>query len=201
MLFGIFGPSSGTSVGLDIGTSHVKAVGLKNCHKTKPRLMGLSIVPTPAGAVTGGAILDVPALKRTITEAFEVADISISNQNITVGLGGLNVLCKKIVMPLQNASEMSDQILREAQQYIDSDIAAWTIDYQILTEKDAQGQVEVMLVAGRKGIIEDIGKLISELGARPVIFDYDVFAMMNIHEHRFSSSKQNILFVDIGKGA
>ena len=199
MLSGLLGSTKGSYIGLDIGASHIKVIGLKNNQSSRPKLIGMAAVPTPRGSVSEGAVLDFNAVRNSITEATDKAGLRLKNQLVTIGLRGFHVIYKKIVIPSQEPVEMAEQILREAQQQIDSDLNDWIIDHQILTEKDQQGQVPVMLVAGRRSIIEDLRKLLIGVGAQPVIFDCDVFAVSNIHEHAQPPRPENVLFVDIGK--
>ncbi len=195
----LFGSGQNTYIGMDIGSSHVKVVGLKSNSSKRPKLFGAGVASTPPGSVMDGAIANINAVKKAVLLATQQAGLKIKGQSITVGLRGLNVLYKRMVLPYQEEAEMAEQILREAQQQIDSDLDDWVVDHQIITEKDDQGQVAVMLVAGKRGVIEDLQNLIIELGGRPSIVDCDVFAIANAYELSFGTVSAPTLFLDIGK--
>ncbi len=198
-MFGLFTTNENQSVGLDLGASHIKVVGLKNLSSAHPKVFGVGVVPTPHGAISDGSVMDPRAVKLAITNAFEEAKISLRNQNVVVGLKGLNVLFKRVVIPFQEGPEMAEQIILEAQQQVDSDLNDWIIDYQILSERDEQGQVAVLIVAGRRPPITEIHSLLIELGTRPVVFDCDVFAVSNVHERTYRDATKNTLLLDVGK--
>ena len=198
-MFGLFSSGQDQSVGLDIGASHIKLVGLKNLNSNHPKVIGVGVVPSPHGAISDGSIIDPKALRQAIANAFEEARIPMRNQNVVVGLKGLNVLFKRVIIPFQDGPEMADQILREAQQQIDSELNDWIVDYQVLTERDDQGQVAVIIVAGKRPPIEDFHHLLRELGVIPVVFDCDVFAIANIHERAYRDANQTSLLLDVGK--
>lgn len=199
LVFGLFGSNSNQYVGLDIGASQIKAVGLQSNNSPRPKLIGIGAVPTPPGVISDGAILESRSLRPAILAAFAQGRLKVRGQNIVIGLKGLNILYKKVVIPFQEGPAMVEQVLREAQVQIDSELNDWIIDYQILTEKDEQGQVAIMIVAGKRAMIEEVYKIVLELGARPVIFDCDVFAISNVHELSYQQTKENSLFIDIGR--
>jgi type IV pilus assembly protein PilM len=198
-VFGLFGSNSNRYIGLDIGSSRIKAVGLQNNNSPRPKLIGISSVATPPGVISDGAIIESKSLLPAILDAFAQAKLKVRGQNVVLGLKGLNILYKKVVIPFQEGPAMAEQVLREAQVQIDSELGDWVIDYQILTEKDDQGQVAVMIVAGKRSMIEEVHRIMLELGARPVIFDCDIFAISNVHELSYKESKERSLFIDVGK--
>src|SRR5262245_4767547 len=82
-------------------------------------------------------------------------------------------------------SELSESIYWEAEQYIPFDIQDVNLDYEILdpgTGQDAQGTMEVLLVAAKKDKIADYSSVIAQAGKSPVIVDVDVFALQNAYE-------------------
>lgn len=196
---GLFSSSQHQYVGLDLGASHVKLIALKNNTVKRPRLIAASVAEVPSGAVSDGAVTNIAAVKKAVTQAFEQTKLKVRNQRISIGLRGINVLYKRLIVPHLDPAEMHEQCLREAQQQIDSELDDWVVDYQVVTEKDDQGQVVLMLVAGRRGVIRDLQTLILDLGGHPVIVDCDVFAVPNAHELAFGANSEPTLYVDIGK--
>jgi type IV pilus assembly protein PilM len=196
---GLFSSSEHNYVGLDLGASHIKLIALKNNSVKRPKLIAASIAEVPPGAISDGAVTNIGAVKKAVTEAFEQTKVKLRNQKISIGLRGINVLYKRLIVPHLEPEEMHEQCLREAQQQIDSDLEDWVVDYQVVTEKDDQGQVVLMLVAGRRGVIQDLQKLIMDLGGHPVIVDCDAFAVPNAQELAFGPNEEPTLYVDIGK--
>jgi len=56
-----------------------------------------------------------------------------------------------------------------------------------------------MLVAAKRGAVEEYDNLVKLLGAIPTVFDCDVFAIENAHEHSQGILGETIMCLDIGK--
>ncbi|MDH3455782.1 MAG: pilus assembly protein PilM, partial [Gemmatimonadota bacterium] len=70
----------------------------------------------------------------------------------------------------------------EAQQHVPFDIEGVELDFQIL-DPDAQGlQMEVLLVAAKRDLVEDKVQLLSQAGLAPAVVDVDAFALHNAFE-------------------
>lgn len=185
-------------IGIDVGASAIKIVALKNNQST-PRLQGVVHVETPPGAVIDGILYDTKAMVDTIRAALKKAGISFKNAPATIGIHGLNVVYKRLVLPNLPAEEMGQQVILEAQQQVDSDLNDWIIDYQVLGMPDSRGQVAVMLVAARKGPLEEYYSLLEKVGVTSLCFDCDVFALENSYEKANFIISKTTLFVDIGR--
>ena len=96
-------------VGLDLGSSAVKAVELKDLGKGRGfRLTGLGIEPLPPEAIVDGAIMDSglvgDAIQRLFsTNKFKATDVALS-------LSGHSVIIKKISLPVMSPEELSESI-------------------------------------------------------------------------------------------
>ena len=78
MQFKLPGFSQGSLVGLDIGSSSVKAVEIAVKGKNKGfELKNLGIAPLPPEAIVQGAFLNSSAIVETIREAIDIANIKI----------------------------------------------------------------------------------------------------------------------------
>ena len=73
-------------------------------------------------------------------------------------------------MPRMTQEELEESIQWEAEQYIPFDVKDVNIDTQILNPdaNDATGQMDVLLVAAKKDMINDYTTVVSEAGLLPV---------------------------------
>jgi type IV pilus assembly protein PilM len=173
-------------VGLDIGSSTVKAVELKPSGKGH-KVTAFASAPVPPDAIVDGAIIDAGAVADAIRKVFESG--SFKGKEVCASLSGNAVIVKKISLPVMTETELSDSIQWEAEQYIPFDIADVNLDYQILdagTGPDARGTMEVLLVAAKKEKIGDYTSVIAQTGRTPVIVDVDAFALQNAYEANYS---------------
>jgi len=174
-----------TVVGLDIGSSTIKAIELASSGKGL-RVVAMGIEPVPPDAIVDGAIIDRSAVSEAIGRAF--ASQKFKSKDVAVSLSGSAVIVKKITLPVMTPQELSESIHWEAEQYIPFDIADVTLDYVILdpgTAPGGRGSMEVLLVAAKKDKIADYTNVVTQAGRRPVIVDVDAFALQNAFEANY----------------
>ncbi|MCX8012045.1 MAG: pilus assembly protein PilM, partial [Desulfobacterota bacterium] len=86
-------------------------------------------------------------------------------------------------------------------QYIPFDIEEVNIDYQVLGINEANPeQMEILLVAAKKSLINEYVEVIQEAGLEPVIVDIDAFALENAYEFNYLDEKTPVALVDMGAG-
>jgi type IV pilus assembly protein PilM len=179
-------------VGLDIGSSAVKAVELKPAGKGF-RVVALASEPVPPDSIVDGAIIDGAAVADAIRRLFE--NKAFKTKEVAASLSGNAVIVKKISLPVMTAAELSESIYWEAEQYIPFDIQDVNIDYQILdpgTGPDSKGTMDVLLVAAKKEKIADYTGVIAQAGRVPVVVDVDAFALQNAYEINYGLDAQAV---------
>ena len=186
-------------IGIDVGASAVKVVALRGGNGSTPKLVGISMEETPMGCVIDGMLSDTRSMADVVRNALNQLGVSYKDRPANVGLRGLNVVYKRLIVPFQQPEDMARQVLLDAQQQVDSDLGDWIIDYQILTMPDPQGQVAVMLVAAKRSSVEEYSGLLNMVGVKPSIFDCDVFAIGNAFEHSVGTLRESVLCLDIGR--
>jgi len=178
----LFGKAK-TVVGLDIGSSAVKAVELKPSGKGY-KVTAFGAEPVPPDAIVDGAIIDAGSVADAIRRVFD-GNKAFKTKEVCASLSGNAVVVKKITLPVMTENELSESIYWEAEQYIPFDIQDVNLDYQILdpgTGANARGSMDVLLVAAKKEKIGDYTNVISQSGRTPVIVDVDAFALQNAFE-------------------
>src|SRR5882672_3500120 len=143
MVFG--GKKSKQLVGLDIGSSSIKAVELKNT-KAGYELVSYGMEALAQDTVVDGAIMDAPQVANAITKIFEIE--KIKTKNVGTSVSGHSVIVKRVPLPLMTEEELYDRIPSEASQHIPFDIADVNLSYQLLEAMDSQ--MDVLLVAVKK---------------------------------------------------
>jgi type IV pilus assembly protein PilM len=183
-------------VGLDIGSSVVKAVELVPAGSGW-RLERFGTAPLPPEAIVQGSFMNAPAITSAVREA--VANGRIRSKDVATSVSGHAVIVKKIALPVQSAEELAETIRWEAEQYIPFDINEVNLDHQILVEDSIGGQMDVLLVAAKKDLINDYRTVIGDAGLQLAIMDVDAFALGNCYEVNYEPSDgQVVALVDIG---
>jgi type IV pilus assembly protein PilM len=194
-----FGKSKSV-VGLDIGSSAVKAVELKASGKTF-KVVAFAMEAVPPDSIVDGAIIDGAAVAEAIRRVFE--NKAFKTKEVAASLSGNAVIVKKISLPVMTEAELAESIYWEAEQYIPFDIQDVNLDYQILdagTGENSKGTMEVLLVAAKKEKIADYTGVISQAGRVPVIVDVDAFALQNAYEVNYGL-EPDVVVVLLNAGA
>jgi len=193
-------PSFGSRsiVGLDIGSSTVKAVELHRKGKNNEfELTHLGVAPLPPEAIVQGAFLNSSAIVDAIREAFEKA--KIKTKQVAAAVSGHSVIVKKVNLPSMTRDELEEQIRWEAEQYIPFDVNEVNLDFQILDEETSEGQMDVLLVAAKKDLIDDYVQVISEAGLQPTVVDVASFAVENSYEANYDVRPDEVVaLINIG---
>jgi|TARA_B100001964_G_scaffold213781_2_gene250917 type IV pilus assembly protein PilM len=171
-----------SSIGLDVGSSAVKAVEVTSSRSSR-QVTWVGSEPVPPDAIVDGAILDGASVADAISRLFEAG--RVKTKDVIASLSGSAVIVKKITLPLMTDSELGESIHWEAEQYIPFDIQDVTLDYQVVegdSEGAARGTMDVLLVAAKKEKIADYSGVIAQAGRNPVVVDVDAFALQNAYE-------------------
>jgi type IV pilus assembly protein PilM len=188
-------------VGLDIGSSAVKAVELKPAGKGY-KVTAFGTEPVTPDSIVDGAIIDGAAVADAIRRLFETC--RIQTKDVAASLSGNAVIVKKITLPAMTDAELAESIYWEAEQYIPFDIQDVNLDYQILGPADAGGQnmMDVLLVAAKKEKIADYTGVIAQAGRTAVVVDVDAFALQNAFEINYGiEPAQVVVLLNAGASA
>jgi type IV pilus assembly protein PilM len=186
-------------VGLDIGSSGVKAVELTKS-KRGFEVTGFGYQPLGPDAVVDGAIMDGPAVAESIKRTFLAGKFKL--KTVATGVSGHSVIVKRVVVPAANAEEVNASIQLDAEQYIPFEITDVNLDYQVIgpgtTSSDELG-MEVVLVAAKKDKIQNQTNVISLAGRNPEVVDIDAFALQNVFEANYGIwSGTTVALLNIG---
>lgn len=184
-------------VGIDIGSSSVKLVQLKDV-KGSLHLLNIGIYPLPPEAIVDNTLMDSSAIATAIKNL--VASLGIKIKDVACSISGNSVIIRKIVLPAMPQEELEDQIYWEAEQYIPFDINDVNMDFQILSpDNNDPSKMNVLLVASKKDIINDYVSVFSESGLQLSVVDVDSFAVQNAFEANYAYNPEDVIaLVNIG---
>ena len=188
---------AGECIGLDIGSSAIKAVELKVSRK-ETRLVNFGIEPLAPQVIVDGAIMDQGAVVDAIKRLQSA--LGFRGKQCATAISGHSVIVKKIQMPPMSKDELGDQIPLEAEQHIPFKRDEVDIDHQVVTAKNAQGQMEVILVAAKKEMIADTLQVIRDAKLQPVVMDVAAFSVQNAYEAAYGtpSSTAPVALIHVG---
>jgi len=188
---------TGSPIGLDIGSSYLKVVKLKDT-KGGFELELFDMLPLPPELIVDGTIIDSLRLIDSLKELARKAKIKTKDVVISIA-GHSSVIIKRVALPDMSEEELSESIKFEAEQYIPFDIEDVNLDFQILGPKEEPGQMDVILIAVKKDIINEYISVVKEAGFNCLIVDVNSFALENIYEVNYEIEQdKNVAIVNIG---
>jgi len=185
-----------TSIGLDIGSGFVKVVEVDHSG-SQPEVSRVAMRPLLPDAIVEGEIMDYGLVSDTVRGLFQ--ELGIKGAEVVTAIGGHDVIIKKIQMDRMKESDAREVIRWEAEQHVPFDIKSVELDFQILNPHDEGMQMEVLLVAAKRELVDNKVGLLQDAGINPVIIDVDAFALHNAFEHNYPESREGIIaLVNVG---
>jgi len=187
-LFGL--GKKGKTVGLDIGSGLIKLAVVEH-GSGEPELSKVAIAPVLPDAIVEGEVMDPGVVADAIKGLMESA--GIKQRNVVVAVGGRDVIIKKIPVDRMKASDAYDVVRWEAQQHVPFDIEGVELDFQVLDPEGEGVQMDVLLVAAKRELVENKMALLTEAGLEPAVVDVDAFALHNAFEVNYPEAMQGVV--------
>lgn len=186
-------------VGLDIGSSAIKLVQLKES-KGRYSLQKFGVKPLDSEVIVDGTVMDEGRVVSAIQELFD--ENGVKNKQVAISISGHAVIVKKISLPPMPDEELPGQVKLAAEQYIPFDINEVNLDFHVLPadpSADTQGDMAVILVAAKKDKINELTELVKGAGLYPMVMDVDAFAIENMYAINYPMAQdETTALVNIG---
>jgi type IV pilus assembly protein PilM len=189
-----FARRSRESFGLDVGTSTVKAVQLRE-RAGGYTLTALGRAPLPASAIADGTIREPAAVAEAIKEAVDTAGIKL--REVTIGIAGRELIMKKVQLPEVPAKELRNAVELEAEHHIPFAFDEVFLDYHVAGRHD--GVMDLIIVAVKKSKVHEYVAVVEAAGLVPSVVDLDGFALGNQFEvNHLGESPESVALIDMG---
>ena len=175
-------------VGLDIGSSAVKAVELARKGPAL-QLLNLGFENLQTDTIVDGQIMELNNVSNVIAHIF--AEHQIRTTRVAAGVSGHSVIVKNIVLPHMSDEELQESFSWHAEEHIPFDIGDVNLDYQ-LTSKSSES-LHVLMAACKSDKINNVKQAIQLAGKQPVIIDIDAFALQNCYEVNYQPREGEIV--------
>jgi len=199
----VFNPGNRPLVGLDVSSSSIKMVELSRADKGGMKVERYAIELLPREAVVDGKIINIEAIAETIAKALRRMGTNASL--VAMALPTAAVITKKIILPANlREQEMEVQVESEANQYIPFALEEVNLDFQVIgPAPSGPDEVEVLLAASRKEMVEDRVACALGAGLKAWVMDVEAYAAQAAFELvqtqlPGSGRDQCIALVDVG---
>ena len=174
------------TVGLDIGSSGVKAVVLRKA-RAGWSLVAAGETPLPDGSVHEGSAAEPTVVSGAVSELLD--SLKLRRARVAAALSGHAVIVKRLSLPSMSKAELAEAIPWEAEQYIPFDLSEVQLDYQVVGDTDPKAPpkstLDVLLVAAKKDRIDDRAGVIAQAGRKPAVLDIEAFALANAYQMNY----------------
>jgi len=162
--------------GLDVGTSSIKAVQVK---KEGPvvKLVTAGYIAAPTKKILSESTVDQESVAQVISKL--TSTLKISTKNVISALPESQIFTRVIEMPILNDKELASAIKWEAEQYIPVPLTEVNLAWQVLQRPvkiEPGAQMEVLLIAAPKALVEKHIKILKMAGLNPVSLETEVVA-------------------------
>src|SRR5262245_51257533 len=164
-------------VGLDIGSSSIKAVEL-NKKGNSLQLLSLGFENLLSDTIVDGQIMELNNVSNVISHIFN--EHQIKTTRVAAAVSGHSVIVKNIVLPQMSEEELQESFSWHAEEHIPFDIADVNLDYE-LTGNSSES-LHVLMAACKSDKIANVKQAIQLAGKQPVVIDVDAFALQNCYE-------------------
>ena len=165
------------AVGLDVGTSAVRAVELV-LGREQVTLTRFGQVALPPGAVRGGEVLDSPAVATAIRRLWREAGFRA--RTVVAGVGNQRVVVRQADLPDMSAEDMRSALQFQAGDLIPIPIDEAILDFQVIDHvPSSDGDlVRILLVAAQRDMVRSLLAALEGGGLSASMVDMIPFALM-----------------------
>src|ERR1043165_3444511 len=185
-------------VGLDIGSSSVKAVELQG-KMGALSLVNLGFEGLQPDTVVDGQIMEMNGVSGVT--GF-IPGLSNSHQfktdRVAAGVSGSSVIVKNIVVPQMTREELEESIDWHAEEHIPFEISDVSLDYQVVGS--SADSFNVLMAACKREFVANIKQVIQLAGKQPAVIDVDAFALQNCYELNYEPAA-NLVVALLNVGA
>lgn len=166
-----------TVVGLDIETGSVAATEVVVNGSSSIGRTGIATLP--AGATREGEVADASALAEALKDLFAEHELP---KQVRVGVANQRVMVRTWRVPfIEDKDELDAAIRFQAHDQIPMPLEQAVLDWQVVgytTEPDGGRQMEVVVVAARREMVDGLVDAVRSAGLRPVGIDVSAFGMI-----------------------
>ena len=181
-------------VGVDIGSSSVKAVELQGKNGDF-QLVSLGYESLEPDSVVDGQIMELNSVSNAISSIFN--EHKIKTGRVAAGVNGHSVIVKNIVLPQMTDEELQESFAWHAEEHIPFDITDVNLDYHVTGR--SSDAIHVLMAACKRDKVANLKQAIQLAGKQPVVIDVDAFALQNCYELNYEPQPgQIVALLNIG---
>lgn len=172
---------SSTVIGLDIGTSGVRAAEIVRGRRG-PRLRRYASVPLPEGAVRAGQVLDPDALTEALKDLWSRG--RFSSRQVALGIADESVMVRQVDLDWMPEEDLRKALRYQVAELVSLPVEQANLDHVLLEDvevTDEEGKVRrvsrILLVAAPQSLVDGLVLAVQDAGLRVVRADLSPLAL------------------------
>ena len=178
-------------LGLDLGSEWLKMVKIRP-GKDGYVLENIARCPWQPG--------DLDTNSTTAKKIMELwTQLALKDRVVVSSMAGHAVIVKRVTFEAESVKDLGDIVQKDARQYIPFDINDVYLDYQVLGPAQKDKNYDVLLVASKKKVVQNLGEILGQSNLSMSIVDVDSFALCNSFEYNYPEYQDKpVYLLDIG---
>jgi type IV pilus assembly protein PilM len=189
-----------TTIGLDIGSSAVRAAQIDVGGRGPAVLQRIGQVLLPPGAVRDGEITDSAMVADAVRLLW--SRYGFQGRKVALGVANQQVVVRQVDLPWLPEGELRQSLQFQAQDYIPIPLEHALLDYHLVGEhqgEDGQPLARLLLVAAQRFMVAAILEVVRLAKLKPVMINLDAFAVLrSLATPNVLGDSSGELLVDIG---
>jgi type IV pilus assembly protein PilM len=187
-----------TAIGLDIGTSGVRAAEL-SFGKRGVTLEKFGQVALPRGVVRDGEVVDAAALADALRQLW--SHTGFGSKDVALGIANQRVVVRQVELPWLPERELKASLPFQVQDYLPMSVDQAVLDFHPVEDVATPGQPRVLrglLVAAVRDVVLANVNAVQLAGLRVTSVDLTSFAVLRAMSGSGLADADTVALVDIG---
>ena len=189
-------------VGIDIGTTAVRAVEVRDAETDHPVLERCREEPLPFGAVSRGEVLQPAVVAAALKRMWSRGGFRC--KDVVLGMGYHRMVVRNLTVPKMSLRRIRESLPFQVQDLLSFPTAEALLDFYPIAEVDSDGesgpQISGLLIAVMNDVVRSHIKAVRLAGLHTVNVDIMSFARSRAI-HRGVTAPDVIVQIDIGGGS
>lgn len=166
-----------STIGLDIGTTAVRAAELK--HGDPPTLVRFAQLSLPPGAVLNGEVSEPEAVTQVIKDLWHRGEFK--GKRVAIAVANQNVIVRPVELPRMEEEDLRTALPFQVADYIPIPLEEALLDFLILDEfmsPDGDAMMRVLAVAAQREMVDRFVDGVVGAGLEPIAVDVGPLAAL-----------------------
>jgi type IV pilus assembly protein PilM len=167
-------------VGLDIGSTSLRAVEVSMNGKARPTLLRFREVSLLEGAVSRGEVIEPNTVAAALKQLW--IDGGFSSKKVVLGIGNQRVLARDLSVPKMSLKRIREALPFQVQDMLPVPVAEALLDFYPVSESQGENgpMINGLLIAAVKDAVLGNVRAVQQAGLTPVGVDLIPFALTRI---------------------